>query len=313
MATTRRYEVGVGCLVVVAAGLLVFMALQIGAISGFTQVVRVSVDLPDAAGLSTGGVVSVAGVQVGRVESLGINFDHARVVIALDQSAQIREDVRVQLRARSVLGEKYIELVPISTTARVLADGDVLSASAAQMEIDEMVNRVGPLLDAVDPQALREAIAVLTETLRKDPARLDRMLSDAEVILHNTRIASESLPALVADAGDTLATVRGVADDARPLLAELEQTVTRVDALVAAVPPDQVPALLDELQAAVRDGRAVLVKLDKASGGIQTLIDKGNSFTREDWLRITQEDGVLIRLRARDAADIVAAEQQSEP
>ena len=302
-----------GCLVVVAVGLLAFMALQIGAISGFASVVHVSVNLPDAAGLTTGGVVSIAGVQVGRVDALGVVFDHARVDLSVNADAQVREDVRVQIRARSVLGEKYIELVPVSTTARLLADGDVLADTRAQTEIDEMVNRVGPLLDAVDPEALREVIVVLTDTVRKDPARLERMLADAEVILHNTRLASEALPALVAEGREALLTVQAVADDARPVLATLDGTVQKLDTLVASVPAEQVPALLDELQSAVKDGRAVLVKLDKASGGLQTLIDKGNSFSREDWLRITQEDGVLIRLRSRDAADIIAAEQQSEP
>lgn len=312
MASSRRYEVGVGALVLVAVGLLVFMALQIGAIAGFTDVVHVTARLPDAAGLTEGGVVSIAGVQVGRVDHLAVAFDHAEVQLSVDTAAQVRQDVRVQIRARSVLGEKYLELVPVSTTAPLLADGDVLADTRGQTEIDEMVSRVGPLLEAVDPESLRAALSILTEAIRKDPARVERMLADAEATLHNLRVASEELPALAAEGRETLADVRALTDDARPILTDLDGTVQRLDTLVASVPPDQVPRLLDEVEQAVKDGRAVLVKLDTASGGLQTLIDKGNAFTRADWLRITQEEGVLIRLRPRDVEEMLAAEARSE-
>lgn len=312
MAATRRYEVGVGLLVLAAFALLAFMALQVGAIRGFRDRVRVSATLPDAAGLSVGGVVSIAGVQVGSVEGLVVEFDHARVDLALDTSAQVRRDVILHVRARSLLGEKYLELQPISTTAPLLEDGDTLVDTRGQLEIDEMVTQLGPLLGAVDAEALRRALTTLTDAVNEDPARAGRMLADAEHALHNLAVASDELPALVADGRETLAAVRQVADDARPVIAQLDATTQRLDTLVASVPPEQLPALLDELELAVKDGRAVLVKLDRASGGLQTLIDKGNSFTRADWLRITQEEGVLIRLKSRDVDDVLAAESSAE-
>jgi phospholipid/cholesterol/gamma-HCH transport system substrate-binding protein len=308
MASSRRYEVGVGCLVVGAVGVLAYLALQVGAISGFQDVVHVSATLPDAAGLTEGGVVSIAGVQVGRVDSLGVEFDHAKVTLAIDRSAQVRSDVVLHVRARSVLGEKYVELQPVSTDAPLLEDGATLADTRGQLEIDEMVTRIGPLLDAVDPAALKEAVAILTGALKDDPERVKRMLADAEHTLHNVAVASDELPALVTDARTTLRTVRATADDARPILAHLDGTVERLDTLLAAVPPEQVPALLDEVQAAVVDGRAVLVKLDAATGGLQTLVDKANGITREDILRITQEEGVLIRLKSRSAEDVLEKE-----
>jgi len=311
MAQSRRYELGVGVLVLGAFALLAFLALQVGAIRGFRDAVRVSASLPDAAGLAVGGVVSIAGVQVGRVEALTVEFDHARVDLELDRSAQVRRDAVLHVRARSLLGEKYLELQPVSTTAPLLEDGDSLADARGQLEIDEMVGQIGPLLAAVDAEALRQAVTALTAAVNEDPARAGRMLADGERALHNLAVASEELPALIADGRETLAAVRQVADDARPLISELDGVTRRLDTLVASVPPEQVPALLAELELAVKDGRAVLVKLDRATGGLQTLVDKGNSFTRADWLRITQEDGVLVRLRPRDVDEILAAESDA--
>lgn len=310
MLGNRRYEVGVGCLVVVAIGLLAFMALQVGAIGGLGEKVEVTAHVHDAAGLSQGGVVSVAGVQVGRVERIEVDFDHARATLSLDATAGIRRDARLHIRARSVLGEKYLELQPVSRDAPLLADGDELTGAGGQLEIDEMVSKVGPLLDAVDPKALSEALTILVDALRSDPEQVKRILADGERALHNVAVASDQLPALVTEARTTLATVQDTVEEARPILRTLEGTVERLDMLAASVPPEDLPKLVDEVTLAVKDGRAVLVKLDAVSGGLETLVEKANSVTREDILRITQEEGVLIRLKSRKVEDLLAKEAE---
>ena len=119
---SRRFEIGVGVLVLGAVGLLAYMALQIGAIRGLGEdPVEVVAVMDDVVGLSEGAVVAVAGVPVGKVTSLTVDFDRARVGLALDAAAGIRADARVVMRARSVLGEKYVELVPESRDAPLLS------------------------------------------------------------------------------------------------------------------------------------------------------------------------------------------------
>ncbi|MFZ5475851.1 MAG: MlaD family protein [Myxococcota bacterium] len=292
---SRRYEIGVGCLVVVAVGLLAFMALQVGAIAGPRDTVDVTVRLADAAGLSEGAVVSIAGVQVGRVDGLRIDFDRAVADVSLDAAAQVRKDAQLRVRARSVLGEKYLEVVPRTKEAPLLEDGDEIADVAPQLEIDEVVTRMGPLLDAVDPAALR----ALGETLTADPERAGRMLADAETALHNAALASEQLPALLAESRAAVASVRRTSDEARPVLARLDQTAARLDEIVAAVPPEQVPAVLAELEAAVKEGRAVVQRMDGTSVDLAELLDKANGITGEDIETFALEKGVLIRLRPR--------------
>jgi len=295
-----RHEIGVGVLVIVAGGLLTFLALEAGAIRRLgDESIHVSAIMPDVAGLSEGAAVSVAGVPVGRVDKMLVDFDVAKLQISLDVDAGIRSDAKVALRARSVLGEKYVEIIPQTRDAPLLADGGVLTADAQSLEIDQLVTRMGPLLDAVDPEAVRGLIASLQGAVADDPERPKRMLVDAETAMHNLAVASAELPALVAEAHAALKSVRQTADDARPIVQRMDGTVARLDALVASVPPTQVPALLDEVAAALKDGRAMLVKLDTATGGVTQLLDKVNGVTRSDVLRVTQEEGVYIRLFPR--------------
>jgi phospholipid/cholesterol/gamma-HCH transport system substrate-binding protein len=295
-----RHEIGVGVLVIVAGGLLTFLALEAGAIRRLgDESIHVSAIMPDVAGLSEGAAVSVAGVPIGRVDKMLVDFDRAKLQISLDLDAGIRSDAKVALRARSVLGEKYVEIVPQTRDAPLLADGGVLTADVQSLEIDQLVTRMGPLLDAVDPEAVRGLIASMQGAVADDPERPKRMLVDAETVMHNLAVASAELPALVSEAHATLKSVRQTADEARPILQRMDGTVARLDSLVASVPPTQVPALLDEIAAALKDGRAMLVKLDAATGGVTQLLDKANGITRSDVLQVTQEEGVYIRLFPR--------------
>lgn len=303
MARSRRYEAGVGLLVVTALGLLAYMALQVGAISGPGETVEVEVALPDAAGLSEGAVVSIAGVQVGRVQGLRVDFDRARATVSLREDAGIRRDARVLVRARSVLGEKYLEIQPVSRDAPLLQDGDELVVEGRQVEIDELVGRMAPLLDSLDPVVVRDATTALAEAVRADPERPGRMLADAERALHNAAEASEELPELVAETRATLASVRRTSEEARPLIAKLEGSAERLDRILAAVPPEQVPEVLAELQAAVKEGRAVVQKLDGSTGDLAELLDKANGITGEDVTRLARQEGVLIRFKPKKAKE----------
>lgn len=310
MARPGRYEVGVGALVVVAAGILAFMAVQVGAIRGVGDHVVVDVLLDDAVGLTTGAMVSVAGVPVGRVEALAVDFDKARATLAIDADAQIREDVTVVVRARSVLGEKYLELVPESRDAPLLQDGAIIEKTRGNVEIDQLVTRLAPLVDAIEPATLQKVGASLDRALAEDPERPARMLADLERALRNTADASEELPELVGesratigDARATLASVKKTSDAARPILARAEGTVQRLDTLIASVPPDEVPALLDELRAAVKDGRAVISKAGGATEDAASILAKLDAIDEEDLRYWAREEGVLIRLRPKKTSD----------
>ncbi|MES2644512.1 MAG: MlaD family protein [Myxococcota bacterium] len=296
MALPGRYEAGVGCLVVVAAGLLAFMALQVGAIRGLGDHVDVVAVLDDAAGLSTGAVVSIAGVSIGRVSDLEVDFDKARVRLSLDADAQVRTDATLVMRARSVLGEKYLEIVPNSRDAPLLVDDDIIANTRGSVEIDQLVTRMAPLVEALDPAALKAVGESLSKALAEDPDRPARMLADAERALENAANASDELPALVGDARATLASVKKTSDAARPVLAKADGAVGRLDELVASVPPEELPALVADLRAAVKDGRAVITRLDGSSVDLQEILTKVNGITADELSYWAREEGVLIRL-----------------
>jgi virulence factor Mce-like protein len=106
----------------------------------------------DALGLVKDSSVMIAGVDVGRVTDLSVAHDKARITIALDPAQKIPRRVRGIVRARSLLGEKFLELVPVEDKpGDYMRGGEVIDASdtTKTLELDQFVTEFDPLIDRV--------------------------------------------------------------------------------------------------------------------------------------------------------------------
>jgi phospholipid/cholesterol/gamma-HCH transport system substrate-binding protein len=305
MARSVRYELGVGCLLAVALAVLAFLALQVGALSALGDRVRVAAVFPDAAGLQAGAVVAVAGVEVGTVERLELDYDHAVVHMSLDPDAQIRADARASIRSRSMLGEKYVALHPQSADAALAKDGDQLEPAGVRVEIDDVVNALGPVMEALDPEAVSDALRTFSDALEEDPARLERMLHNVDVILSNTAEASEELPGLarearrtLADGRATLAEIDARAMEAREVIARAESVLENVDEAAQGA-----PEAMAELEAALTDARQALARMESTSESLDQVLSNLAEIDRWELRRLIREEGVLIRLKGKEVEE----------
>jgi len=305
MARSVRYELGVGCLLAIALVVLGFLALQVGALSGLGDKVRVTTAFSDAAGLQAGAVVAVAGVEVGTVDRLELAGDHALVHLSLDPDAKIRADALASIRSRSMLGEKYVALHPQSTDAALAKDGDQLAPAGPRVEIDDVVNALGPVVDALDPEAVSEALRAFSDALEDDPARLERMLQNADVILANTAEASEELPGLAREARQTLADGRATlaeidarAEEARAVIARAESVLESADEAA-----EGAPEAMAQLEAALAEARQALARLESSSDSLETVLSNLAEIDRWELRRLIREEGVLIRLKKEEVVE----------
>lgn len=299
MAKPGRNEIAVGLLLVGAVALMGWMALKVGALRRTAAEVDVQAHFTDVTGLPQGAAVQVAGVPVGRVDSLSVDGHLALVHMALREDAALRKDIVARIRARSVLGEKYVELSPQSTDAPLLADGDELQVGVEPVEIDELVTAMGPVVSAVDPKAVEELVSALSDAVKKDPQRIDRMLSDAETLLHNAAVASEQAPALIAEARATLTDVKRTSAEARPVLARADRVIASVEGVASDLPAttDELNALLKDSRGAVDDGREMMSRLDGSVDTLQVVLDNLSEIDKWELRRLLREEGIVVRLR----------------
>jgi virulence factor Mce-like protein len=305
MVSSRKQEIGVGILVLVAFGVLAFMSIKVGALRNVGQELEVQVLLGDAAGLSDGAAVRIAGVQVGQIQQMDVEHDQARITMAIAKSAGVRDDVKIQVRARSILGEKYLEITPVSKDAPLLAEGATLEVTSPQTEIDELVNSLGPLIRAIDADAVNMAMGRLTAALEDDPDRVVRMFRDVETILSNSAKASGSLEGLMSETRSTLSSVRQISAESRPMIQRSSAIVTKVDTAT-----DKLPQITEDIQVAVSDTRKMIAdshkliqRLESSAETLETIFENLSEIDRWELRRLLREEGILVRFKENEVKE----------
>jgi len=288
-------------LLAVALVILAWMAVKVGALSNLGPSTHVAVRFDDAAGLQAGAVVSLAGVQVGTVSSMRIEAGRALVDLSLDPAADLRADCLVMMRSRSVLGEKYLELQRCTDQADPLQDGDTLAVVARQVEIDQLVNALGPLIGALDPQTVQASASALQRALADDPERLARVLENADALIANLRQTSEDLPALVDESRATLRHADAAISTLQARAREAEAVLANADAALKAAETaaEPVPQAIADARAAVQQARASLQGLDETNDEAQRILKNLGAVDREELLHLLRDEGVRVRLRGR--------------
>lgn len=131
-------------------GLLLFLWLSFGgAIPLAPQGYRLKAEFNQAIELATQADVRISGVNVGKVVSIGPDrrTGLTRAVLQIDSRYAPRPaDTRAILRAKTLLGETYIELTPGSRTAPKMPDGASLPPPqiAPTVQLDQILSTFDP-------------------------------------------------------------------------------------------------------------------------------------------------------------------------
>lgn len=117
-------------------------------------------------GIREGGDVKLRGVLVGRIAGIRLIDGDCDITMDLfrDQVAQIPENVGAEIRAKTVFGEKWVELTfPDDPAEARIASGDEIPKDRTfdPLEVETILNIAAPLLDAIDPEHLAGALEAL--------------------------------------------------------------------------------------------------------------------------------------------------------
>lgn len=181
--------VGAISIVLLVAG--VSMAFSINRFPALKGVYTVYADLEDAAGVRSGNEVRVAGVKVGQVTGLRLTPDAARVKMEIADDIALPDDIRVEVKLKTLLGQKFIDLQmprsvlaargdggPIAGDAGLLSSGDVIPIEQTKIPFDiyQAASEGTAVLAEIDKVALRELLDVLAGTIGRSAGELERAL-----------------------------------------------------------------------------------------------------------------------------------------
>ena len=311
-ARSYRHEVGVGLIVLLAAGMTGWLALRVGSF-GMGDYNLYTADFSDAAGIKSGASVSVAGVDIGKVDELELESGRARLTLRVSPEIALHQDARALIRARSVLGEKYIALEPGSSDAPAL-DGTHIRDSVGQVEIDQLLTQLGSVFDGVDPERLGLAVDSIAAAFENDPERPARILESAEGLLQEMRDLAEHGSELAREGQQAAETVGSLSHHAQNTLSQADQMMADLGLAAGHLPTaaESLPLLMEDARGATADLRELLDGLNAQSAAIERVLANLSEIDKWELRRLLREEGILIRLRQSEVQETEAQPAPSD-
>ena len=183
-------------LVFLIAAIWLTYALFTGTLKSFVPVTLTS----DRSGLvmESNAKVKMRGVQVGRVASItgGREPVELKLEIYPDQIKYIPANVEAQIRATTVFGAKFVDLVyPSDPSAQRLEAGQVLQSRNVATEVNTVFENLVGVLDQIDPAKLNSVLSALADGVRGQGERIGQATTDANQVFLALNPRSETVRA----------------------------------------------------------------------------------------------------------------------
>lgn len=290
-ARDRLYKRAVGALVLASVLTLVIVLRMYQQASGpFDQSFRLLAVSPRAHGLEIDSPVTMAGIKIGRVLSIGVTPENT-VKLELEVQGKFRDKVRddsLATLSKPLIGSSFIDVSMGSPNLAEIPSGQYI-ALTTQPDINDVVASIGPKLDKIDAilDNVTTASADLKMLIKKvgnDIDPLDRSMKNIE---KTTREAAEAA-----------AKVNQATAQIKPLLDEAKQATTQVNAILADVKQGsaRVDSLTQRADTILANGEVISQELKQAAPQIVPVLDAGRDTLNEadDVLRAAK-NSILLR------------------
>ncbi len=136
-----KVNIAVGLFVVLGMLALGYLSIKLGRVSflggGGYDVIA---DFPSVGGLRVGASVEIAGVEIGRVESIGLADYQARVTLRMNPGVSLQEDAIASIKTKGLIGEKFIRISPGASEKLIKPNGRIREVEAP-VDLEELISK----------------------------------------------------------------------------------------------------------------------------------------------------------------------------
>jgi len=283
MAQRRSIEIRVGLFVVLSLLVVAGLIIKFGKLEKFSsKSYDIVVIFPNVAGLIREANVLYAGIPVGKVRDIRLSENaelKVRVTLAIYEGYSIHKDAKFIINQSGLLGDRYIDVIPVSATAPLLRAGDevmgvnsidlteairsvvdVLHQAAGTIaRIDDAVRRTDAAIQRIDQ------IVLTTQTLE----HVTQILANFDTTTSNATRFTASLDELVVESRlsltNTLGKLDAAAENANIAARNVNNVTKRIDDLVVSRQGD-IAEIATNLAVSTERLNDILAKLQSGEG-----------------------------------------------
>jgi phospholipid/cholesterol/gamma-HCH transport system substrate-binding protein len=254
-----RNPVTIGAISLAVIATLVFLAFNAQSLPLIGGGTVYKAQFSEAAGLQADDPVRVAGVKVGKVESLALE-DGAVTVEFRVQDAFVGDRSEAAIKIETVLGAKYVALVPRGEAALDPDDRIPLERTASPYDVVEAFADLSTTIEEIDTAQLASSFEVLADTFADTPdevrtsleglARLSDTIASRDVQLQQLLSATRDVTEVLADRNGEFTQL---ILDSNVLLTEVQERRQLIDSILT-----NTQELARQLSGLVADNREAL-------------------------------------------------------
>jgi len=156
---------------------VVLLNTMLNGVSGDTRSYHAT--FADVAGLRVGDDVRVAGVRVGRVQSIEIAHGGAAVGFEVAADQPLLDTTKIVMRYQNLLGQRYLALVQGAERGARLAAGATvpLARTSPGFDLTELLNGFRPLFEALRPDDVNALASSLVKVLQGEGGTVESLLA----------------------------------------------------------------------------------------------------------------------------------------
>ncbi|MEE8431002.1 MAG: outer membrane lipid asymmetry maintenance protein MlaD [Candidatus Desulfatibia sp.] len=136
-------ETAVGIFVLIGIICVGYLTIRLGKMEWFGgDHYSVSAQFQSISGLNIGASVEVAGVQIGKVDSISLDKEEmvAVVKMKIQKGVVLTDDVIASIKTAGLIGDKYINLTP-GGSDEILKPGDTIIETESAMDLEELISK----------------------------------------------------------------------------------------------------------------------------------------------------------------------------
>jgi len=247
--TAISSEAKVGLFVLVGLIILGYMSFQVGQRGfSFKKGYLIEVEFDNAAGLTADAAVQIAGVEIGRVDSIRLKNGKAVVTLRLPQDVKLEKDVSAAIKTHGILGDKYIEIIPGTMGSGAMQPGERISQVERQADVDKLLNQLAAIADDV-----KMVSGALSKVMGGEAG-----VNSMGVILDNMGQLTKNLNTVIVSNEKN---VKAMLENARQLTGNLNRVVVQND--------EKVGQVIDNLKGASREMEKTFAALNEIADGVK--------------------------------------------
>jgi phospholipid/cholesterol/gamma-HCH transport system substrate-binding protein len=225
---------GVVAAVVIAAIVLVMGWINVNFAAPWARTHTVTAQVSDVDGIAVSSDVRIAGRLVGQVTQVTAKGDHAEVTFHVDDAEwPLPADTTADIRLATLLGQKYVQLIPGTNQSAHLADGGVIPLTATRpvVDFDQVLNT----FDQPTRQALTSLIRTLGAGVQGQEGNLQQLIPGLRDLSVHGQVPTATLAQHDADLNSILANLGTVADQLNRSRDDLAGVIDNMNSVTGAL------------------------------------------------------------------------------